>query len=374
MKSLAMLREAWRSLGANRLRTVLTMLGMVIGVAAVILMLAIGRGAQNQVNRADRLHGQQPAHHPLRQHHLRRRCASAPATRRPSRSGDAEAIARTARVQAVAPIAPGGARSSTASTTGAPGHRHDARVHLASATGPSSAGEAFTEPTCAARRGWRCWARPWPRTCSAPRTRSARRSASSGQPFKVLGVLKKKGQSLDGRDQDDTVLVPVTTAQRKLFGNRFPGTVRFIMVQAVEPGGDAAPPRTTSTQLLRQRHRIRPGQDDDFTVRNLTQVAEPRPATARDHVAAAGRHRLHLAAGRRHRHHEHHAGVGDRAHARDRHPHGHRRAPARHPAAVPARGAHDLHRRRPGRHRPRRGRRASRSARPCRSRSRSRRG
>ncbi len=51
-------------------------------------------------------------------------------------------------------------------------------------------------------------------------------------PFLVLGILASKGQSLDGRDQDDTVFVPITTAQRQLFGNQFPGMVRFVMVKA----------------------------------------------------------------------------------------------------------------------------------------------
>ena len=48
----------------------------------------------------------------------------------------------------------------------------------------------------------------------------------------ILGVLESKGQSFDGRDQDDTIIVPITTAQRKLFGNQIPGSVRMIMAQA----------------------------------------------------------------------------------------------------------------------------------------------
>jgi putative ABC transport system permease protein len=96
----------------------------------------------------------------------------------------------------------------------------------------------------------------------------------------VLGVLKKKGQSLDGRDQDDSVLVPITTAQSKLFGNRFPGTVRFMFVQAVSQEATSVA-ENDITLLLRQRHRIQPDAEDDFTVRNLTQVAEAASQTAR---------------------------------------------------------------------------------------------
>ncbi|MBI3794527.1 MAG: FtsX-like permease family protein, partial [Nitrospinae bacterium] len=92
-------------------------------------------------------------------------------------------------------------------------------------------------------------------------------------PFVVIGVLGPKGQSLDGRDQDDTVIIPVTTAQRKVFGTQFQGTVRFMMVQAVSP---EAMPKVEKgiVQLLHQRHHIQEKQDDDFSVRNLTALAE----------------------------------------------------------------------------------------------------
>jgi putative ABC transport system permease protein len=99
-------------------------------------------------------------------------------------------------------------------------------------------------------------------------------------PFLVLGVLAPKGQSLDGRDQDDTALVPLTTAQRQLFGNQFPGMIRFMMAKATSaeamPGAER-----NMTDLLRQRHRIRPGQDDDFTVRNLTALAQTAAGTTK---------------------------------------------------------------------------------------------
>ena len=104
------------------------------------------------------------------------------------------------------------------------------------------------------------------------------------QPFVVIGVLAAKGQSLDGRDQDDTVFVPVTTAQRKVFGTRIAGTVRFIMAQA--DSADAMDRVEKSiTELLRQRHRIREGADDDFSVRNLTAMANTAAADRAGHVA-----------------------------------------------------------------------------------------
>ena len=90
-------------------------------------------------------------------------------------------------------------------------------------------------------------------------------------PFTVIGVLASKGQSTMGQDQDDTIIVPLTTAQKKLFGMQFPGMVRLIMVQATQPETmkDA---ENQINDLLRQRHHIQPKQDNDFSVRNLTEI------------------------------------------------------------------------------------------------------
>jgi len=99
-------------------------------------------------------------------------------------------------------------------------------------------------------------------------------------PFIVIGVLAPKGQSAWGQDQDDLVFVPLTTAQKRLFGMQFPGMVRTITVQAREP----EVMKTVEEQiieLLRQRHRIQPGQDNDFSVRNLTEVMSSAEQSAK---------------------------------------------------------------------------------------------
>ena len=90
-------------------------------------------------------------------------------------------------------------------------------------------------------------------------------------PFTVIGVLAPKGQSTQGQDQDDTIIVPLTTAQKKLFGMQFPGMVRWILVQATEPEV-MKDVENQINDLLRQRHHIQPKQDNDFSVRNLTEL------------------------------------------------------------------------------------------------------
>ncbi len=99
-------------------------------------------------------------------------------------------------------------------------------------------------------------------------------------PFTVIGVLNPKGQSAFGTDQDDTIFVPLTTAQKRLFGQQFPGMVRVITVQAKEPEVMKTVEEQI-TELLRQRHRIQPGQENDFSVRNLTEVASSAEESAK---------------------------------------------------------------------------------------------
>lgn len=90
-----------------------------------------------------------------------------------------------------------------------------------------------------------------------------------GIPFRVIGVLDKKGGSAMGQDQDDVVVVPYTTAQKRLMGITH---IQAIMVSAVSPKAiDRAADEIT--QLLRQRHRIGRGQDDDFVIRSQQDIA-----------------------------------------------------------------------------------------------------
>ena len=274
----AMLGEAWMAMGANRLRTALTMLGMVIGVGAVILMLAVGQGAQQQVQASIASMGSNLfiiLSGSTTSGGLRMGGGATPTLT----VADAQAIEELPSVAAVAPSSPGTAQM---------------------VYGPNnwSTQVIGTLPSYLTVRDWRLSA-GFPFTDSD--VRSATRVALLGQtvvhnlfgdedpvgktiriknsPYVVLGVLAAKGQSLDGRDQDDTVLVPVTTAQRKLFGTQFAGTVRFIMAQAASAEAMAKVEKSIN-ELLRQRHRIREGAENDFSVRNLTAMANTAAETA----------------------------------------------------------------------------------------------
>ncbi len=276
----AMLGEAWQAMGANRLRTLLTMLGMVIGVSAVILMLAIGQGAQQRVQESIASMGSNlfiVLSGSVTSGGLRMGSGAAASLT----LADAQAIEELPSIGAVAPIASGTAQ-------------------LVYGSNNWSTQVLGTTPSYLTVRDWTLESGS---NFADSDLRSATRVALLGKtvvknlfgegddpvgktirvrnsPYIVLGVLASKGQSLDGRDQDDTVLVPVTTAQRKLFGSRVAGSVRLIMVQA--ESAEAMPSAEKAmTDLMRQRHRIREGADDDFTIRNLTAVADAAEQTAK---------------------------------------------------------------------------------------------
>jgi len=92
-------------------------------------------------------------------------------------------------------------------------------------------------------------------------------------PFRVIGTLKVKGQNGMGMDQDDLVFIPITTAQKKVFGTNFPGTVKMINVQT-QSDEYLKNAEIEIAELLRKRHHLGKTQEDDFQIRNLTEMQE----------------------------------------------------------------------------------------------------
>ena len=127
-------------------------------------------------------------------------------------------------------------------------------------------------------------------------------------PFTVFGVLGKKGQSATGQDQDDTIYIPVTTAQKKVFGTAFPGMIRSMMVKA--KGAEyLAPAEKQINELLRQRHRIGPKTGKRFHGQESYPDDAGQGRIHKGHDPAARRHCIGLAACRRNRDYEHNAGL-----------------------------------------------------------------
>src|SRR5262244_3121372 len=101
-------------------------------------------------------------------------------------------------------------------------------------------------------------------------------------PFTIVGVLDRKGQTTGGTDQDDVILLPVSTAKKKILGvsKSSPRSVHAIAVK-IRAGEDMDEAETQLRTLLRQRHRIKPGQDDDFWLRNLADVLQTQEESSR---------------------------------------------------------------------------------------------
>ena len=99
-------------------------------------------------------------------------------------------------------------------------------------------------------------------------------------PFRIIGVLSPKGQTAYGSDQDDVVLIPFTTAERKVFGVELSGRVGSIQVSAMSK--EAIQEATGQIrEILRARHRLQPGEEDDFTIRSLEDIAGTAQATSK---------------------------------------------------------------------------------------------
>ncbi len=271
MSLLTIIGEALRALRLNRLRTGLTMLGMIIGVAAVVLMLAVGQGAQTTVNQAITSMGSNlffivPG---ATSSGALRSGAGAVQT---LTMGDAQAIANLPSIKATAPIITGtaqlnyGANNWSTSVTGATPDYFMVRDW------PVESGALFTEADLRSSARIVILGQITASNLFGDEDPVGKTVRIKTSPFLVAGVLTPKGQSLDGRDQDDAVFIPLTTGQRQIFGNQFPGTIRFMMAQAqsAEVMDEA---ETEMNRLLRQRHRIAEGMENDFTVRNLAALA-----------------------------------------------------------------------------------------------------
>ncbi len=276
----AMFGEAWHAMGANRMRSALTMLGMVIGVGSVVLMMSIGQGAQYAVAQTISTMGSNL-------YIILAGSTSTGGVRSGSGYGftltvaDAQAISELDDVATVAPVHQGtqqviyGSRNWSSVIVGSSPDYLTARSwelldghvfgdsDVRSATRVALIGKTVVENLFLPDEN------PIGKTIRIRQT-----------PFTVIGTLASKGQSLGGSDQDDVIIIPLSTAQRKVFGVPFVGSVRSIMVQA--ESAEVMPLVEKSvTALLRQRHRLREDADNDFSVRNLAAVADSVAQTTR---------------------------------------------------------------------------------------------
>ncbi len=264
---------AVRAVKANKMRSVLTSLGIIIGVAAVIIMLSIGNGAQISIQNdmksmgtnliiirsgtstsgGQRMgHGSQPS----------------------MKAADGNAIQeKVSGIRLAAPVLTdagqivyGNANWST-SITGTDNRYFEikdwdlAYGRFFNETDVKNAGKVAILGTTVVKELFGD-VDPLGKTIRV-----------KGIPFTVIGVTVSRGQSGPGTDQDDMVYIPLSTAQKKVTGIAFPDMVRMIMLQAADSQSTYSSQEEIRS-LLRQRHNLGSGKEDDFVIMNLTQMME----------------------------------------------------------------------------------------------------
>ncbi|HEY6838063.1 MAG TPA: ABC transporter permease [Geobacteraceae bacterium] len=262
---------AVRALRVNKMRALLTMLGIIIGIAAVIAMVAIGSGASKMISDQIASIGSNlllviPGS--TTSGGLRTGAGGTPTLT----FDDAKAIkAECPSVGEVAPTVRGSAQVVY-------GNQNWSTIVMGATQGmltvrdwPLVAGRNFSQGDIDGAT----------KNCLLGQTVAENLFGSTDPvgkiirikkiPFTVIGMLEHKGQSPQGQDQDDVIFIPLTTGQRKVFGSQFPNTIGAMMVQA-KSADVLKKAEEEVIALLDQRHRIGPAKERDFTVRNLSEI------------------------------------------------------------------------------------------------------
>jgi putative ABC transport system permease protein len=262
---------ALRALRVNKLRSFLTMLGIIIGVGAVIIMVAIGAGASDMISKQIASMGSNlimvlPGATTAGGARMGMGSVST------LNSDDARAIKEECpAVKEVAPIWGGvtqvvyGNQNWNTGVNGTPPSFFSIREW------PIESGRIYTEQEDTGSVKVAVVGQTVAENLFGGENPLGQIIRIKKVPFTVVGVLSRKGQSARGDDQDDVVYIPLSTSQKKVFGSALPKTVRIILVQAqsLELMADA---EKQVNEVLKQRHRTQPGQLADFTVRNLTEI------------------------------------------------------------------------------------------------------
>ncbi len=311
-KLLASVRIALRALKVNRTRSALTMLGIIIGVAAVIAMVGVGAGATTRIQDQIQSIGANlimvlPG------------SISSNGVRLGSgmmatlTEDDAKAIAKECpSVAAVAPTVRGTVQIVNGNSNWATSAQGVTPDYMTIRDYTMQSGEFFTTQDVDGAAKSAVLGETVARNLFGDSDPTGQVVIIKNVPFTVAGVLTPKGQSPSGQDQDDVILLPISTAKQKVLGGNKANAkaVSSLMVQSSGPQTmDQAQQELTA--LLRERHRIQPGDDDDFTVRNLAEVFAAQETSAQVMSILLGAiASVSLVVGGI-GDHEHHAGVGD---------------------------------------------------------------
>ncbi len=278
----ASIRMALGALRAHKLRTALTMLGIIIGVGAVIAMVSVGAGAQARIAEQIRSLGSNSIV-----------ILPGASTSGGIRWGlgsqqtlteeDARAIAtEVGAVEVAAPSVRGAAQTVFANTNWSTIIQGVTPEYLVAREWATAAGKMFGPEDVDAAGKVAVLGQTVADSLFGDSDPVGQSIRIKKVPFTVVGVLEPKGQSAWGQDQDDLILIPISTAKKKVLGvnQSNPRAVGSISVRVKEADlmGEA---EEQIRDLLRQRHRLQPGQDDDFNIRVLSELFAAQEESAR---------------------------------------------------------------------------------------------
>jgi putative ABC transport system permease protein len=279
-KVLASMKIAFGALLINKLRSALTMLGIIIGVAAVIAMVAVGAGAQVRIQQQIASIGSNiiiVLSGSITSSGVRVGTGNAQTLT----EDDAKALARDVpAVQAAAPVSRGGAQVVYGNENWGTQILGTTPDYLSIRDLQIDEGQPFTTADVDSAAKVALLGKTVADNLFNGEDPVGKAIRIKNVPFTVTGTLVSKGQSPTGQDQDDVILLPISSAKKKVIGSSQANaaSVGQIMVRARD--GMTAAALEQMTDILRQRHHIQGSQDDDFSVRDMTEVFKAQESSA----------------------------------------------------------------------------------------------
>jgi putative ABC transport system permease protein len=281
MNGFEALRSALSAIAANKLRSALTMLGIIIGVAAVIVMVGIGSGARQRVVDQIKTLGANLAiiqAGSSTQGGVRLGAGAA------STLTDEDAAAIQKEIEGVLAVAP---QLITRSQVVAGGNNWSSPIfgtdegYFVAREWEIEAGRGFDPEDIRRAENVAILGKTVAKNLFGDNDPVGAEFRIRTTPFKVIGVLSTKGQSMMGSDQDDIVLIPLESSRRRVMGRNWAKgrSIGSIMVKFADES-DMTEGIERTRALLRQRHRLQEDQEDDFTIRNLTEIMNTVGASA----------------------------------------------------------------------------------------------
>jgi putative ABC transport system permease protein len=272
-----LLPEALGAMAANKLRTGLTMLGIMIGIAAVICTVAIGEGGSNRVREQFQSLGDNFVWVEAGSRNFQGVRTGTGATKTLT-GRDVEAIREAVPlIKSVSPNVDGRVQVIYGNQNWYTQFRGVSPEYLAIRRFTVAKGAPFTRQDVTLSANVCLLGQTVAGALFAGADPLGKKIRIGSQPFRVIGVLGAKGETATGQDQDDTILMPVTTALHKIKGSSW---LDDIVCSAISPEA-IRPAKEQIVRLLRQRHHLRAGAPDDFNLRSPEEILEAQQETSR---------------------------------------------------------------------------------------------